>query len=120
MIMNEKRTQRIANKIHSKNTVALEGTAEAEKDEKILLNKRKKSPRKMNSQDVALRFVRANPADPIKEQIELLAKTIQIESTFEEPSITAGLEQMRNIESRLSNSLIARHHSQFNSMMAFP
>ena len=30
----------------------------------------------MNSQDVALRFVRANPADPIKEQIELLARTI--------------------------------------------
>ena len=30
----------------------------------------------MNSQDIALRFVRANPADPIKEQIELLAKTI--------------------------------------------
>ena len=49
MIMNEKRTQRIANTIHSKKTVALEGTAEAERDEKILLSKRKKSPRKMNS-----------------------------------------------------------------------
>ena len=76
MIMNEKRTQRIANKIHSKKTVALEGTAEAEKDQKILLDKNKKSPRRVTSQDVALRFIRANPADPIKEQIELLAKTI--------------------------------------------
>ena len=56
--------------------MALDGTSEALKEEKRLLEKKNKSPRKGSSHDVALRFVRANPADPFKEQLDLMTKTI--------------------------------------------
>ena len=71
--------------------MALDGTSEALKEEKRLLEKKNKSPRKGSSHDVALRFVRANPADPFKEQLDLMTKTIQIGSAYNEPSI-AGLD----------------------------
>ena len=91
MINNEMRLQRIVDVVQKNKSVAIKGTSEAMKLEKLQKEKTAQSKKQGKSRDAALRFIRANPADPLNEQIELMAKTIQIESTFNESSL-AGLD----------------------------